>query len=84
MKQKFAIDRKDWQILEALQANARTTNTEIAKRIGLSQPAVTARIQRLEDVGIVEGYGARIRSASAPRLLLSSGCGRSIPDWRTA
>jgi len=60
MKQRFELDRKDWQILEALQTNARTTNTEIGKRIGLSQPAITARIQRLEEAGVVEGYAARI------------------------
>lgn len=55
MNQKFELDRKDWQILEALQLNARCTNTEIGKRIGLSQPAVTARIQRLEEAEIIEG-----------------------------
>ena len=60
MKQKFELDRKDWQILEVLQANARCTNTEIGKRIGLSQPAVTARIQRLENAGVIQGYTARI------------------------
>jgi len=60
MKRKNEIDRLDWRILEALQADARCTNTEIGKRVGLSQPAVTARIQRLEELGIVEGYTARI------------------------
>jgi Lrp/AsnC family transcriptional regulator, leucine-responsive regulatory protein len=60
MNQKFELDRKDWQILEVLQANARCSNTEIGKRIGLSQPAVTARIQRLEEAEIIEGYTARL------------------------
>ncbi|MGN6651658.1 Lrp/AsnC family transcriptional regulator, partial [Trinickia sp.] len=35
-----ALDRLDWRILEALQRNARITNTELGKQIGLSQPAV--------------------------------------------
>jgi Lrp/AsnC family transcriptional regulator, leucine-responsive regulatory protein len=60
MKQKPALDRLDWKILEALQENARYSNTAIGKRIGLSQPAVTARIQRLEERGIIAGYAARI------------------------
>ena len=60
MKRKNEFDRLDWKILEALQADARCTNTEIGKRIGLSQPAVTARIQRLEGLGVIEGYTARI------------------------
>jgi Lrp/AsnC family transcriptional regulator, leucine-responsive regulatory protein len=60
MKQKSPLDRLDWKILDALQENARYSNTEIGKRIGLSQPAVTARIQRLEESGIIVGYSARI------------------------
>lgn len=54
------LDRLDWRILEALQHNARVTNTELGQQIGLSQPAVTARIRRLEERGIIEGYAARI------------------------
>ena len=54
------LDRLDWRILEALQCNARVTNTELGKQIGLSQPAVTARIRRLEELGVIEGYAARI------------------------
>src|SRR5215208_6967213 len=62
MKQKLELDHKDWKILEALQSNARYTNTEIGKRIGLSQPAVTARIQRLEEAQVIQGYTARINA----------------------
>ena len=54
------LDQLDWKILEALQANARITNTALGKLVGLSQPAVTARIKQLEEVGVIEGYAARI------------------------
>ncbi|NPT55933.1 Lrp/AsnC family transcriptional regulator [Paraburkholderia elongata] len=61
MKQRqVTLDRLDWRILEALQCNARISNTELGKQIGLSQPAVTARIKRLEEQGVIEGYAARI------------------------
>lgn len=61
MKQKKAsLDKLDWRILEILQFNARTSNTDIGKQIGLSQPAVTARIQQLEALGVVEGYSAKV------------------------
>lgn len=60
MNAKRTLDKLDCRILELLQQNARTSNTEIGKRVGLSQPAVTARIQKLEDDGVIEGYGARI------------------------
>lgn len=56
----ITLDRLDWRILEALQRNARITNTELGKQVGLSQPAITARIKRLEEQGVIEGYTARI------------------------
>lgn len=65
MNEKRTLDKLDCRILELLQRNARMSNTEIGKRIGLSQPAVTARIQKLEDDGVIEGYGARINARRA-------------------
>ncbi len=65
MKTKFEADRLDWKIMELLQRNARMTNTEIGKIVGLSQPAVTARIRAMEDAGVIDGYGVRIN----PRAL---------------
>ncbi|WP_211462009.1 Lrp/AsnC family transcriptional regulator [Collimonas silvisoli] len=61
----IALDKLDWRILEALQSNARITNTELGKQVGLSQPAITARIKRLEEHGVIEAYTARIN----PRLV---------------
>jgi Lrp/AsnC family leucine-responsive transcriptional regulator len=54
-----ALDRLDWRILEALQHNARMSNTELGKQIGLSQPAITARIRNWK-TEVIEGYTARI------------------------
>lgn len=65
MKSKFDADRIDWKIIELLQRDARMTNTEVGKIVGLSQPAVTARIRLLEQAGVIEGYAARIN----PRAL---------------
>jgi Lrp/AsnC family leucine-responsive transcriptional regulator len=59
------LDRLDWRILESLQTNARMTNTELGKQVGLSQPAVIARLRRLEEVGVIEGYAARINPGLA-------------------
>jgi Lrp/AsnC family leucine-responsive transcriptional regulator len=59
------VDRKDIQILEALQTNARTPLAELGRSIGLSQPAISERVKRLEEAGIIEGYGARVN----PRAL---------------
>lgn len=65
MNAKRGLDKLDCAILALLQRNARHSNTEIGKRVGLSQPAVTARIQRLEQSGVIEGYGARVNARMA-------------------
>ena len=45
------VDNINWQILKSLQENSRQTNTEIARRVGISSPAVAERIRKLEDAG---------------------------------
>lgn len=54
------LDKKDWLILEALQTDARQSLAALGKRIGLSQPAMSERVRKLEDAGVIEGYGARV------------------------
>jgi Lrp/AsnC family leucine-responsive transcriptional regulator len=54
------LDRVNLKIIEYLQSNARTTNTEISKAVGISSPAVAERIKKLEDIGIIQGYNAKI------------------------
>ena len=52
-----AIDRK---LLDALIANSRTSNAELARLVGLSAPSVAERIRRLEEAGVIEGYTATV------------------------
>jgi Lrp/AsnC family transcriptional regulator, leucine-responsive regulatory protein len=54
------LDKKDRLILEALQADARQSLAALGKRIGLSQSAMSERVRKLEDAGVIEGYGARV------------------------
>lgn len=49
------IDRK---LVGLLQQDGRLTNAEIAERIGLSQSACHRRVKRLEETGVISGYGA--------------------------
>ena len=56
------LDLKDLEILTALQENGRISMSRLGQRIGLSQPATSERVRRLEDNGIIEGYTARINS----------------------
>ncbi len=54
------VDETDWKILKALQINGRISYRELGEQIGLSTPAVSERVRKLEDSGIIEGYSARL------------------------
>src|SRR3546814_12913662 len=53
-----ALDGKDWQLLEALQRDARLGFAELGRLVRLSAPAVAERVRRLEDAGVISGYHA--------------------------
>ena len=59
-----ALDPTDITIIEVMQENGRIAISELGRRIGLSQPATSERVKRLEDKGIISGYGARIDAAA--------------------
>ena len=50
------LDRLDRRILDELQADARLTNQELAKRVGLSPAPCWRRLRRLEREGFIESY----------------------------
>jgi Lrp/AsnC family transcriptional regulator, leucine-responsive regulatory protein len=54
------IDGTDRQIVAEIQADARLTMAELGRRVGLSAPAVTERLQRLERRGVIRGYHADV------------------------
>ena len=47
------IDEIDKNIIEMLQSKPSITHSEIAKKLDRSQPAIGARIKKLEDKGIL-------------------------------
>lgn len=60
-----ALDEVDRHILRALQANARTSNADIARELDMAPSAILERIRKLEQRGIIAGYEARL----APKAL---------------
>lgn len=56
----YRIDMVDLKILDLLQKNARITLKEIASEVYLTSPAVSARIEKLEKNGVIEGYHATV------------------------
>ncbi len=58
------FDAMDGKILDLLQADARTTLTEIGRRVHLSQPAVAERVKRMEAANVISGYHAKVNPAA--------------------
>lgn len=58
------MDRIDRKIIDILQTNARAPLKEIADRVFLSSPAVSARIAKLEKDGVLTGYQAQVARSS--------------------
>ena len=56
------IDDVDRTILDALQQNARTSNAEIARRVGMAPSAIFQRVRKLEESGLIQGYTARLNA----------------------
>ena len=54
------IDATDLKILNILQQNARTSNAQIARELGMAPSAILERIRKLEERGVIRGYEARI------------------------
>lgn len=65
------MDERDLQILTLLQQDARTSNAEIARRLGVAPSAVLERIRKLERRGIVRGYTARLDARALGHHLLA-------------
>ena len=55
-----SIDQFDLKILAHLQREGRCSNVELANAVGLSQSPCLARTKRLQQLGVIRGYGAHI------------------------
>lgn len=58
------LDRVDRRILDALQADARISNQELAKRVGLSPAPCWRRLRRLEEEGFISGYATLLNGSA--------------------
>jgi Lrp/AsnC family leucine-responsive transcriptional regulator len=58
------LDEVNLRILAELRREPRLTMAALGRRIGMSSPAVTERVRRLEEVGVIAGYRLDINPAS--------------------
>ncbi len=54
------MDKIDLKLIKALEQNARMTYAQLGKLVHLSAPAVTERVRKLEEQGVIAGYHATI------------------------
>lgn len=63
------IDQTDLKILELLQQDSRRHWKEIGEKVHLTGQAVAARIHKLEDLGVIEGFTIKINPAKVGKTL---------------
>ncbi len=54
------LDDIAWDIIDHLQRDGRIAYAELGRRVGLSAPAVAARMRSLEESGLIRGYTVEI------------------------
>src|SRR5215472_10788075 len=58
------LDTVNRRLLRELAAEPRITMSALARRVGMSAPAVTERVQRLEQAGVITGYRTDVSPAA--------------------
>ncbi|MHC1781809.1 MAG: Lrp/AsnC family transcriptional regulator [Anaerolineaceae bacterium] len=59
------LDEIDLAILNSLQENARLPFAEVGRAIGLTAPAISERVHKMEDAGIITGYHSAVDNTRA-------------------
>lgn len=84
------LDQTDRKIIAVLAQEGRISNLELADRIGLSPTPCSRRVKRLEDEGVIMGYGARINPTAIGQsvnaiinISLSSKTAADTEDFQT-
>lgn len=55
-----SLDEIDLRLLESLQEDGRASYAELGRTVGLSPSAVTERVRRLEESGVITGYRCEV------------------------
>ena len=66
------MDITDYKIIEILQEEGRISMKDLGKIVGLTSPAVSERVKRLEEAGVIEGYKAIVNPNAFVHISLPS------------
>lgn len=65
------MDITDCRIIELLQEDGRISMKDLGKIVGLTSPAVSERVKRLEESGVIQGYKAIVNPDKLGRVIKS-------------
>jgi Lrp/AsnC family transcriptional regulator, leucine-responsive regulatory protein len=63
------LDNTDMHILKELTKNSRITMKELGEKVHLTGPATSARVAKLEDNGVIEGYTIKVNQVKMGYLV---------------
>lgn len=63
------MDATDHRIIDILQKDGRVSMKDLGKIVGLTSPAVSERVKRLEESGVIEGYKAIVNPDALGRVI---------------
>ena len=67
--EKVAIDTIDRRIIDILQVDGRISWKDLGDRVHLAPSSVADRVRRLEQLGVIQGYGVRLDRAALGRTV---------------
>jgi DNA-binding Lrp family transcriptional regulator len=70
MASTVSLDRFDLKILAHLEREGRCTNVELSDAVGLSESPCLVRTKRLQETGVIRGYGADIALEKLGRYVI--------------
>ena len=79
----FELDKTDIKLLKLLQANARLSNTDLAKKVGVSAATCHRKTNRLIDDGYISGFRAMIDPSTVSKgalVMVGVVLDRSTPE----
>ncbi|HTI58485.1 Lrp/AsnC family transcriptional regulator [Mucilaginibacter sp.] len=67
----IALDKVDLHILRLMQENARISNAELARELGMAPSGVLERVKKLEQKGVIQQYTAHINPDALRQKMLA-------------
>lgn len=67
----LVLDKIDLNILRLMQHNARISNADMARELGMAPSGILERVKKLEQKGVIQQYTARINPAALQQKMLA-------------